>query len=111
MLEHAPEEEKPEMEVAGLTMSLLKFQKEALYWLKNREDDLEQSGGILADENDSESLAMALKRFASVSDVLAMVAKAQRRLRAEFDATTQSAKLQAMLASHYAPTKPPNLFE
>lgn len=67
--------------------------------------------GILADENDSESLAMALKRFASVSDVLAMVAKAQRRLRAEFDATTQSAKLQAMLASHYAPTKPPNLFE
>ena len=67
--------------------------------------------GILANENDSESLAKALKRFASVSDILTMVTKAQRRLRAEFDASTQSAKLQAMLASHFAPSKPPNLFE
>ncbi|MDB2390660.1 glycosyltransferase [Alphaproteobacteria bacterium] len=66
--------------------------------------------GILATENDSESLASALTRFASVSDVPAMVTRAQRRLRAEFDATTQSAKLQSMLASHYAPTKVPDLF-
>ncbi|MBT6122465.1 MAG: glycosyltransferase [Candidatus Puniceispirillum sp.] len=66
--------------------------------------------GILALENDSDSLVTALRRFASMADVPAMVAKAQRRLRAEFDAATQSAKLQGMLASHYAPTKPPNLF-
>ena len=71
----------------------------------------DNASGILATENDSASLASALTRFASISDVPAMVAKAQRRLRAEFDAATQSAKLQSMLASHYAPTKPPNLFE
>lgn len=65
--------------------------------------------GILADENDSESLANALIRFASISDAGIMVAKAQRLLRAEFDAAKQSAKLQVMLASHYAPMIPPNL--
>jgi len=69
----------------------------------------DNASGILAIENDSASLASALTRFATVSDVPAMVANAQRRLRSEFDASTQSAKLQSMLASHYAPTQPPTV--
>lgn len=69
----------------------------------------DNASGILAIENDSTSLASALTRFATVSDVPAMVANAQRRLRSEFDASTQSAKLQSMLASHYAPTQPPTV--
>ena len=69
----------------------------------------DNASGILAIENDSTSLASALTRFATVSDVPAMVANAQRRLRSEFDASTQSSKLQSMLASHYAPTQPPTV--
>jgi glycosyltransferase involved in cell wall biosynthesis len=69
----------------------------------------DNDSGILAIENDSNSLASALTRFGSVSDVPAMVANAQRRLRSEFDASKQSAKLQNMLASRHAPTQSPSV--
>ena len=69
----------------------------------------DNDSGILAIENDSNSLASALTRFGSVSDVPAMVANAQRRLSSEFDASKQSAKLQNMLASRHAPTQSPSV--
>ena len=45
-----PQGPKPYTEVAGLSVPLLPYQKEGVYWLVERENDPSTNGGVLADE-------------------------------------------------------------
>ena len=48
--EEEEEEEKPQLECPGLTVEMLRYQKEGLYWAVKRENDPNCNGGVLADE-------------------------------------------------------------